>query len=230
MLPPSHLAVKSTCLHADDIALYCIITSPNDYAMLQEDISAVSSFLNYKYLNFNVDKCRAMHITRKRSNSIPPPPLYLNSTKLMQVTNYKYLGVIITNTLSWQPHIVATCKKTRKLIGMLYRSLYQHSSPKTLLKLYLTKIRPHLEYASPVWDPFRKGEIEELENVQKFALRMCLKSWDMDYSELLEKAHIPTLSSRRSRASLRHLTKIVKNQTYFPEVPITVRQNPYYTI
>ena len=114
---------------------------------------------------------------------------------------------------------------------MLYRSLYQHSSLKTVLKLYLTKIRPHLEYASPVWDPFHKGEIEELENVQKFALRMCLKSWDMDYSELLEKAHIPTLSSRRSRASLQHLTKIVKNQTYiyFPEAPITVRQNPYFT-
>ena len=84
-----------------------------------------------------------------------------------------------------------------------------------------------LEYASPVWDPFHKGEIEETENVQKFALRMCLKSWDMDYSGLLETAHIPTLSSRRSRASLRHLTKIVKNQTYFPKAPITVQQNPY---
>ena len=86
-------------------------------------------------------------------------------------------------------------QETRKLIGMLYRSLYQHFSPKTLLKLYLTKIKPHLEYASPVWDPFRKGEIEELENVQKFALRMCLKSWDMDYSELLEKSHIWYLRS-----------------------------------
>ena len=73
---------------------------------------------------------------------------------------------------------------------MLYRSLYQHSSPKTLLKLYLTKNRPHLEYAYPVWDPFHKGEIEELENVQKFVLRMRLKSWDMDYNKLLEKAHI----------------------------------------
>ena len=112
---------------------------------------------------------------------------------------------------------------------MLYRNFYEHSSSNTLLKLYLTKIRPHLEYASPVWDPFRKGEIEELESVQKFALRMCLKSWSMDYKELLEIAQIPSLSSRRSNASLRHLTKIVKKQTYFPEAPITVRQNPYHT-
>ena len=78
-------------MFADDIALYRIITYPNDYAMLQEDISAVLSFLNYKDLNFNVDKYRAMHITRKRSNSIPPPLLYLNSTELMQVTNINIL-------------------------------------------------------------------------------------------------------------------------------------------
>ena len=31
----------------DDIALYRIITSPDDHAMLQEDISAIASFLDY---------------------------------------------------------------------------------------------------------------------------------------------------------------------------------------
>ena len=30
-------------MFADDIALYRIITSPNDYALLQEDISAISN-------------------------------------------------------------------------------------------------------------------------------------------------------------------------------------------
>ena len=43
------------------------------------------------------------------------------------------------------------------------------------------------------------------------------------------KVHIPTLSSRCSRISLRRLTEIAKNQTYFPEAPIPVQQNPYYT-
>ena len=33
--------------------------------------------------------------------------------------------------------------------------------------LYLTTIRPRLEYASPVWDPFHGAEIE---SVQMFAL------------------------------------------------------------
>ena len=66
VLSPYHLAVKSTCLQMTLHYSYHIITlAPSDYTMLQEDISAVSSFLNYKYLNFNEDKCCAMHITRK---------------------------------------------------------------------------------------------------------------------------------------------------------------------
>ena len=86
-------------MFVDDIALYHIITSPIDYAVLQEDVSAISSFIDYKPHNFNEDKCCTMLISRKRSYSLSPPPLYLNATELMQVNSYKYLGVIITNTL-----------------------------------------------------------------------------------------------------------------------------------
>ena len=178
---------SETNLFADDIALYHIITSPSDYVALQEDICTISSFLDHKHLSLNEDKCRTMLISGKRSNSIPPPTLYLNAKVLQQVSSYKYLGVIITNTLSWKPHIKAICKNTRKLIGMLYRNFYEYSSSDTLLKLYLTNIRPHLEYASPVWDPFHKGEIDRLEGVQKFALRMCSKSWSLNYETTLAK-------------------------------------------
>ena len=130
-----------------------------------------------------------MLVSRKRSNCLSPPPLYLNATELVQVDSYKYLGVIITNTLSWQPHIMAMCNNARKLIGIMYlRNLYEHSSSNTILKLYLTTIRPHLEYASPVWNPFHKRETDCIKSVQKFALRMCLKSWNSDYEELLENA------------------------------------------
>jgi hypothetical protein len=40
----------------------------------------------------------------------------------------------------------------------------------TLLQLYKSFIRPHLEYCSIVWDPYLIGDIEMLEKVQRFAL------------------------------------------------------------
>ena len=58
-------------------------------------------------------------------------------------------------------------------------------------------------------------------------LRMCLKSWNSNYEELLENTHIPTLSSRRTRASMCYLFKIINKQTHFPDAPIASRKIPY---
>jgi len=46
-------------------------------------------------------------------------------------------------------------------------------------------IRPHLEYAAPVWDSFTASNINKLENTQKFALKVCTKHWNLGYQDLL---------------------------------------------
>ena len=56
---------------------------------------------------------------------------------------------------------------------------------------------------------FYRGEIAALESVQKFALQVCLKSWDTNYDELLSAADIPSLQHRRIQQSLCHLFKII---------------------
>ena len=53
------------------------------------------------------------------------------------------------------------------------------------VKLYLTVIRSNLEYASSVRDASQKLQIDALESTQKFGLRMCLKSWNESYDDLL---------------------------------------------
>ena len=214
-------------MFADDIAYYRIIKSPSDYAVIQEDVDCVSSFMSSKLLEFSANKCRVMLISRKRSKSTPPPPIYLNGTVLSQVTSYKYLGVTITHNLSWKPHILSICNKTRNLIGMIYRKFYRHSKLSTLLRLYLTILRPNLEYACVVWDPSHKVEIDELENVQKFGLRMCSKSWNESYEDLLQQLKLPSLKKRRTHMKLCHLFKIIKQLTFFPDAPIVARTLPY---
>jgi len=37
-------------------------------------------------------------------------------------------------------------------------------------------VRPHLEYAVPLWDPHQQGHTNSLEKVQKFALKVCTGS------------------------------------------------------
>ena len=98
---------------------------------------------------------------------------------------------------------------------MIYRKFYGYSNPVTLLKLYLTIIRPDLEYASSVWDPSQNLQIDALESVQKFGLRMCLKSWNENYDDLLIRSKIPSLKTRRLR------------MTEFPDAPIAAKRTPY---
>ena len=202
-------------MFADDIALYRVIKTTADYNHLQQDIDSISACIQQKDLRFNTNKCKTMFISKKKFKSIPPPQLTLDGTILKRVKCYKYLGITLTSDLSWTPHIANCCNKTRRLIGLLYRRFQQNSCPTTLLRLYCSFIRPHLEYASIVWNPCQKGDIAKLENVQKFALRVCLKSWDMSYDDLLSNSKLSSLRKRRLLASLCHLYKIIRGLTDF---------------
>ena len=75
---------------------------------------------------------------------------------------------------------------------------------------------PHPEYASRVWDPYLQKDIKLLEGVQKFALRICSKSYYMSYEDLLDTFQLPDLSTRRLYLRLSVLFKIVHESFFFP--------------
>ena len=83
--------------------------------------------------------------------------------------------------------------------------------------MYQMLVRPHLEYAAQVWNPSLTKDITKLENVQKFALKMCTKSWDSGYQDLLDLTQMPTLENRRLYLSLCTLYKIIHGHFYFPD-------------
>ena len=95
-----------------------------------------------------------------------------------------------------------------------------------MLQLYSSFIRPHLEYATSAWDTFLKKDIELIENVQKFALRVCTKSWDANYSGLLVATHLPSLQTR-THTKLCNLFKIINGLTFYPDAPTQDGQQPY---
>ena len=74
--------------------------------------------------------------------------------------------------------------------------------PKALLEMYLTLAGPHTEYASSVWDPHLQKDKTSLEDMQKFAMRVCAKQWDLAYQDLLELFQLPSLENRRLHIKL----------------------------
>ena len=214
-------------LYADDILLYRVISNTTDYSMLQTDINTVSTWVTSNNLSLNVEKCKLMVISRLRKKSVSVPLLSLNGLPMERVSSYKYLGITITEDLSWSTHINEISRKSRKQIGMLYRQFCAWSTPEALLQLYTSTVRPHLEYASQVWNPHLTKHVNQLEQVQKFALKMCLKQWNLSYPDLLQLSSLSNLAAQREHLNLCYFYKIVNGLFEFPNCPLTLRSLNY---
>ena len=99
----------------------------------------------------------------------------------------------------WSPHLQYIRRKARNMLGIIYRMVSTNTSySSTILKLYyVVLVRPHLEYAAQVWNPHLTKDINCLEMVQKFALRICSKNYHEPYQNLLEYYQLPPLQNRR---------------------------------
>ena len=151
---------------------YREVSSSEDYHKLQDDVNTIANWVDKNKLTLNSKKCKFMIVSRRRGRSIPTHTLNLHGESMERVYKYKYLGVVLTDDLTWSEHINQITNKARKAVGFIYRQFYNMSSKSSLLQLCISLIRPHLECASQVWDPFLVKDIQRLESVQKFALKM----------------------------------------------------------
>ena len=141
-------------IYADDIVLFKPIYYPEYYGALQKDIDAITECIRVCHLTLNPAKCKYLIASRKRQSILPPGGLLLGNCMLEQVHSYGYLGVLVTSSLTWKEHIKQICTKARKLAGTLHRKLSTWADTNTLRCLYLTCIRPHLEYVCQLWYPY----------------------------------------------------------------------------
>ena len=144
------------------------------------------------YLQLNAAKCKYMTISRKHSPPLNYQLSILNH-RMEKVTEFKYLGLWLSDNMSWSTHIEKSSTRALKQVGLIYRKFYQYTSPECLQQLYLSFVRPHLEYTVPVWDPHCSSHVQTLERVQTFALKMCYKAWKDDYDSLLTRSGLQSL-------------------------------------
>jgi len=56
--------------------------------------------------------------------------------------------------------------------------------PRTFILLYKALVRPHVEYANSVWSPYKKGDIEAIEKIQKRATKRVISLRKLPYKEI----------------------------------------------
>ena len=61
------------------------------------------------------------------------------------------------------------------------------------MQLYKALIRPHIEYATVIWNPILKKNIFLIENVQRRATKLVSGIRHLSYEERLRNLGLPTL-------------------------------------
>ena len=77
------------------------------------------------------------------------------------------------------------------------------------MTLYKSLVRPHLEYCVQAWRPHLKKDIEKIEKVQRRATRMKMGGEVLDYKSRLKRVGLTTLETRRLRADMLEVYKIM---------------------
>ena len=117
---------------------------------------------------------------------------------LQEVSSHPYLGVEIDNKLKWDVHYNKTTAKGRRVLGFLKRNLW-FCPQKVKECAYRTLVRPVLEYACCAWDPYRRGDVNKIESIQRKAARFCKNDYGQQSSvtQMLEDLKWTTLEERR---------------------------------
>ena len=157
-------------LFEDDCVMYKSVKSVRDCQELQQDLIQLQAW----QLRFIPKKCnvmRATHATRKKIKY----PYILDDTPLTDTSGTSYLGVELSSDLRWNKQVKKTVAKGNQTFGVLKRNL--RHCPRSIKDMaYKTILRPKLEYASAVWDPFSEDNIRKLEAVQRRAARFVCNS------------------------------------------------------
>ena len=73
-------------------------------------------------------------------------------------------------------HISDISSKATKNLGFLCRNLaFAPRSTKEVA--YKTLVHPKMEYAAPIWSPYCKTQIQQVEKVQRMAARWTCRRW-----------------------------------------------------
>ena len=145
---------------------------------------------------------------------------------LKQVNQAKYLGVTITEELTWSPNISNITGKANSKIGFLWRIL--HFCPQELREqAYFTFVHSIIEYSASVWDPHLNKDITLLDRVQCKAARFVVgdSSWHSSVTAMLHDLGWNSLEDQCLDIRLALFFKAVHGLAAIPTTDILIKAN-----
>ena len=143
----------------------------DSYAVVNSDLVKLATWADKWLVTYNAAKTVALHIT-KRKNNVAHPTLFLKGFQITEVPSHCHLGVDLESCFTWATHISRIANKGSKCVGLMRRAC--RDLPRECLEnLYLTMVRPVIEYGGVLFDGSPDIHLKKLDGVQREAALVC---------------------------------------------------------
>ncbi len=134
---------------ADDVVLGLI--SNNDETAYLDEVERLTSWCQDNCLSLNMSKTKELIVDFRKRHLLPYTPLMISGTPVERVSSFKYIGVNISEDLTWTTHIQTQVKKARQRLYHLRQLRKFRVSPTILKTFYSGTIESVLTQCISVW-------------------------------------------------------------------------------
>ena len=215
--------ISPVSLFADDSKIFSRIISEKNSAkakeegnyfmgneVLQNDLNNIREWARRWKMEFNVDKCKIMHIGR----SNPQHTYYMDEAELEKTVKEKDLGVLVESNLEFDQHIKGIVGRANRMLGLI-KIGFACLDQEMFMNLYPVLVRPLLEYCVQIWSPYKRKHINLIECVQRTerrATKLVPALRDLSYEERLRRLKLTTLEERRVRGDMILTYKLISKK------------------
>ena len=139
---------------------------------------------------------------------------------IQEFDNVRDLGIQVSNSGDFKDHIDNIIKRTKKVIGWVLRSFINRSL-NFLKKMWVTIIRPIIDYGSQVWSPLEGVDMDRIEKLQYNFTKLIPEIRGLSYEERLKKLNLSSLQRQFERYKIFYTWKVL--QGIVPGCGIKVR-------
>ena len=167
---PTSIPKEISCkLYADDVKLLVRHNNDGNRETLNESLKVLQKWTNNNGLEIAKEKCFVVYIGKNNSEQF----YEIGGNLIEKREAIRDLGILLDKDLKFNQHINQIVENAYFKMFQLLKVLKTNES-RILIDAYKAYIRPQLEYASEVWNPYLKMQMSQIEKVQKFFTRRLL--------------------------------------------------------
>ena len=181
---------------ADDSKMTLKVKNLQDHHNLQQDLHSSIIWALLNNMQLNTEKFQLLQ--HGKNQQIKLPYETSNDIKVSGSESVTDLGIIITKDLSWDEQITNMVNGGKRFTSWILRC-FQSRKPEVIMILFKLFVIPRLEYACPVWSPYKIKDITRIEALQRTITSKLENLQHQNYHERLQTLGLYSLQRRRER-------------------------------